>query len=75
MMVYICKKFHENILIGIRKMERRRKVNGRADRWTDGGHHIMRSVFDGRIKTVFCFILIILVDRCTVDRRKVYVVQ
>ena len=29
---YICTKFHENILNGIRVMERIRKVNG----WTDG---------------------------------------
>ena len=32
MMVYICTKFHENILNGIRVMERTRKVNGRTDR-------------------------------------------
>ena len=36
-MVYICTKFHEHILNGIRVMGRTRKVNG----WT---------VFDGRIK-------------------------
>ena len=39
-MVYICTKFHENILNGIRVMERTREVNGRTDRrtdrWTDG---------------------------------------
>ena len=50
MMVYICTKFHENILNGIRVMERTRKVNGRTDRQTDGGHDIIRPVFDGRIK-------------------------
>ena len=32
MMVYICTKFHENILNGIRVMERTRKVNGRRAR-------------------------------------------
>ena len=31
MMVYICTKFHENILNGIRVMVRTRKVNGRTD--------------------------------------------
>ena len=31
MMVNICTKFHENILNGIRVMERTRKVNGRTD--------------------------------------------
>ena len=46
MMVYICTKFHENILNGIRVMERTRKVNGQMDR----GHDIKRPVFDGRIK-------------------------
>ena len=46
MMVYIRTKFHENILDGIRVMERTRKVIGR----TDGGHDIIRHVFDGRIK-------------------------
>ena len=39
-MVYICTKFHENILNGIRVMERTRNVNGRTDgrpdRQTDG---------------------------------------
>ena len=63
MMVYICTKFHENILNGIRVMERTRKVNGRTDgrpdngqtdrqtdRRTGGGHDIIRPVFDGRIK-------------------------
>ena len=49
MMVYICTKFHENILSGIRVMERTRKVNGRMDRRTNGGHDIIRLVFDGRI--------------------------
>ena len=39
MMVYICTKFHENILNSIRVMER-----------TDGGHDIIRPVFDGRIR-------------------------
>ena len=46
MMVYICTKFHENILNGNRVMERTRKVNRR----TDEGHEIVRLVFDGRIK-------------------------
>ena len=50
MMVYICTKVHENILNGIRVMERTRKVNGRmdvrTDRRTDGGHDIIRPVFD-----------------------------
>ena len=45
MMVSICTKFHENILNGIRVMERTRKFNER----TDGGHDIIRPVFDGRI--------------------------
>ena len=63
-MVYICTKFHENILNGIRVMERIQKVNrwtegwmdGQPDGWmdnngwTDGGHNIIRPVFDGRIK-------------------------
>ena len=31
MMVYICTKFHENIMNGIRVMERTRKVYGRTD--------------------------------------------
>ena len=60
MMVYICTKFHESILNGIRVMERTRKVNGRrdgrpdrqTDARTDGGHDIIRPVFDGRIKIV-----------------------
>ena len=30
-MFYICTKFHENVLNGIRVMERTRKVNGRTD--------------------------------------------
>ena len=34
MMVYICTKSHENILNGIRVMERTRKVNGRTNRRT-----------------------------------------
>ena len=61
-MVYICTKFHENILNGIRVMERTRKINGRTDGRpdkltdgqtggrTDGGHDIIRPVSDGRIK-------------------------
>ena len=61
-MVYICTKFHETILNGIRVMERTRKVNGwidgQKDRWTDrqtdGGHDIIRPVFDGRIKIYSC---------------------
>ena len=55
-MVYICTKFHENILNGIRVMEQTRKVNGRTDgrpdRRTDRGHDIIRPVFDGRMKMV-----------------------
>ena len=35
MMVYICTKSHENILNGIRVMERTRKIKGRADGRTD----------------------------------------
>ena len=35
-MVNICTKFHENILNGIRVMERTRKINGRTDGQTDG---------------------------------------
>ena len=50
MMVYICTKFHENILNGIRVMELTRKVNGRTDRQTDGRHDIIRPIFDGHIK-------------------------
>ena len=58
MMVYICTKFHENILNGIRVMERTRKVNqwtdGRTDRQIDRrmdeGHDIIGPIFDGRIK-------------------------
>ena len=54
MMIYICTKFHENILNGIRVMERTRKgnggTNGRPDRRTDGGFNIIRPVFAGRIK-------------------------
>ena len=54
MMVYICTKFHENILNGVRVTEQTRKVNGRTDGQTDGqtdgGHDIIRPVFDGRIK-------------------------
>ena len=46
MMVYICTKFHENILNGIIVMKRTRKVNRR----TDGGHDIISPVFDGHIK-------------------------
>ena len=52
MMVYICTLLRENILYGIRVMERTRKVNGRTDRWTDGGHNIIRPVFDGHIKRI-----------------------
>ena len=52
MMVYICTKFHENIMNGIRVMERTRKVNGRTDgrpdRRTDGGHDIIPPVLRGR---------------------------
>ena len=33
-------------------MERTRKVNGRKDGRTDGGHDIIRPAFNGRIKTV-----------------------
>ena len=36
MMVYICTKFHENILNDIRVMERTRKVNGQTEGRTDG---------------------------------------
>ena len=50
MTVYICTKFHENIMNGIRVIERTRKVNGRTDRRTDGRHDIIRPVFDGRMK-------------------------
>ena len=53
MMVYICAKFHENILNRITVMERTRKVNGWKDRPTDGGHDIIRPVFYGRMKTVY----------------------
>ena len=52
MMIYICTKFHENILNSIRVMERPRKVNGRTD-----GHDIIRPVLDGRTKKIafrFC---------------------
>ena len=45
-MVYICTKFHENILNGNRVMEQTRKVI----RWKDGGHNIIQPVSDGRIK-------------------------
>ena len=31
MMFYICTKLHENVLDGIRVMDRTRKVNGRTD--------------------------------------------
>ena len=62
MMVYICTKFYENILNGLRVMKRTRKVNVRTDgqtdgqtkRRTDGGHDIIRPVFDGRIKVTNC---------------------
>ena len=56
MMIYICTKFHENILNGIRVMERTRKVNRR----TDGGHDIIRPVFDGRIKMLKSYFIFIL---------------
>ena len=47
MMIYICTKFHENILNRIRVKERTRKVN----RQTDGlrARHMAR-LLDGRIK-------------------------
>ena len=46
MMVYICTKFHENIL------ERYQSYGADTKSyWTDGGHDIIRPVFDGRIKT------------------------
>ena len=48
MMVYICTKFHENILNGIRVMERTQKVNG----LTDGGHDTIRPFSEGRIKII-----------------------
>ena len=59
-MVYICNKFHENILNSIKVMERTRKANGptdrrldrRKDRWTDGVHDIIQPVLDRRIKKV-----------------------
>ena len=55
MIVYICTKFHENILKRIKVMERTPKANGwtedgHPDRWMDGRHNIIRLVFDGRIK-------------------------
>ena len=50
MIVYICTKFHENILNGNRVMERTRNVNGQTDGRADGGHDIIQPVFDGRIK-------------------------
>ena len=49
MMVYICSKFHENILNGIRVMEGTLKVNGQTDVRTDRGHDIIQPVFDRRI--------------------------
>ena len=48
-MVYICTKFHENILNGIRVMGPTIKVNGQ----TDEGHTIIQPLFDGRIKSNF----------------------
>ena len=53
MVVYICTKFHENILNCIRVMERTRKVNGRTDRQTDGqrARHKMTRL-DGRTKNI-----------------------
>ena len=66
MMIYICTKFHENILNGIRVMERTRNVNGRTDgrpdRRTDGGHEIIRPVFDGRIKQLVLIPYLIFID-------------
>ena len=56
MMVYICTKFHENILNCIRVMERTQKDNGRTDGQTDGrtdgGHDIIRPADDRRINIV-----------------------
>ena len=52
MIIYICTMFHENILNDVRVMERTRNVNGRTDRQMDGGHDIIRPVFDERIKTL-----------------------
>ena len=49
MMVYICTKFHENILNCIRVMEGTLKVNGQTDVQTDRGHNIIQPVFDGHI--------------------------
>ena len=45
MMVYICTKFHENILNSIRVMEWTEKVNGRTDGRMDRGHDIIQPVF------------------------------
>ena len=45
-MVYICTKFHVNILNGIRVMGGTPKVNRQMDR----NHHIIQSVFDEHIK-------------------------
>ena len=58
MVVDICNKVYENILNGIRVMERTRKVDRRTDRHTDrhtdgrtdGGHEILLTVFDGRVE-------------------------
>ena len=49
-MVYICTKFHENIMNGNRVMEQTQKVNRRTDRRMDGRHNIIRPVFDRPIK-------------------------
>ena len=52
MMVFICTKVNENILMGIRVMERAQKVNRRTSEQTDGGHDIIRPVFYRRIKNI-----------------------
>ena len=57
-------KFHENILKGIRVMERTQKVNGRIDGQTDRRTDGQRArhnttVFDGRIKVVKNYLSII----------------
>ena len=49
--VYICTKFHENILNGIRVMDRTQKLtDGQMDGRTDGTDDTIRPVFDGSIK-------------------------
>ena len=40
MMVYICTKFHENILNGISVMEQTQRVNGRRDKTTFKGNSV-----------------------------------